>query len=265
VGALVSLAATAANKPQAASNSFAALTLFFVVQFTVPLQPLSSPTTCTVTLLPKASDVVVKNSIANRRMLEECRQVELFPCSSMGSLENDVLPDSRLMMMIAWHLPVRKKLHTTMLFALSNALAAAAPNIGVMALARFIPALMLPVFWSLASETAVQITGPERAGKAISMISFSVVTATIFGIPKGTLISDKFGWRSAFAVLSALALAKAFLLLGFLPKIHGNKERIFVWRQLGILGDPRILGHVLLSLLVFAGMFTAYTYLTDML
>jgi MFS transporter, DHA1 family, inner membrane transport protein len=152
-----------------------------------------------------------------------------------------------------------------LLFSLSNALAAAAPNIGVMALARFIPALMLPVFWSLASETAVQITGPERAGKAISMISFGVVTATIFGIPTGTLISDKFGWRSAFAVLSALALAKAFLLLAFLPKIHGNKERISVWRQLGILGDPRILGHVLLSLLVFAGMFTAYTYLTDML
>ena len=113
MAALVSLAATP-NKAQAASKSFAALTLFFVVQFTVPLQPLSSHPTWTITFLPKASDVVEKHSIANRRMLEERRQVELFPCSSMGSLENDVLPDSRLMMMIAWQLPVRKKLHTTM-------------------------------------------------------------------------------------------------------------------------------------------------------
>jgi hypothetical protein len=85
VAALVSVAATAANKPQAASNSFAALTLFFVVQFTVPLQPLSSYTTWTVTLLAKAAGMVEKNSIASRRMLEERRQVELFPCSSMAS------------------------------------------------------------------------------------------------------------------------------------------------------------------------------------
>ncbi len=75
----------------------------------------------------------------------------------------------------------------------------------MMALARFIPALMLPVFWSLASDTAVQITGPENAGKAISIVSFGVVAATIFGIPIGTLISDRFGWRSAFAVLAVLA------------------------------------------------------------
>jgi DHA1 family inner membrane transport protein len=71
-----------------------------------------------------------------------------------------------------------------------------------MTLARFIPALILPVFWSLASDTAVQITGPENAGKAISMVSFGIVGATIFGIPIGTSISDRFSWRSAFAVLA---------------------------------------------------------------
>ncbi|RYD46607.1 MAG: MFS transporter, partial [Verrucomicrobiaceae bacterium] len=63
----------------------------------------------------------------------------------------------------------RKRLFvsTLLLFALSNIIAAVAPNFGIMAFARFIPAVMLPVFWALASETAVAITGPERAGKAI--------------------------------------------------------------------------------------------------
>ena len=46
------------------------------------------------------------------------------------------------------------------LFGLSNALAMAAPNIWVMAVARF--ALALPVFWSLASATAVELVGPAR-------------------------------------------------------------------------------------------------------
>ena len=154
---------------------------------------------------------------------------------------------------------------TLLLFALSNVLAALSPNIAVMAVARFIPALMLPVFWSLASETGMLIMGPAQAGKAVSMVGTGVVAATIFGIPIGTLISDRFGWRTAFAVVAVLALAKAALLFVFLPTIRGNRERVPVWRQMGILREARMLGHVLLSLLVFAGLFTAYTYLADIL
>lgn len=154
---------------------------------------------------------------------------------------------------------------TLLLFALSNLLAAVSPNIAVMAVARFIPALMLPVFWSLASETGMRILGPGQAGKAVSMVGFGVVAATIFGIPIGTLISDRFGWRAAFATIAVLALAKAVLLLVFLPTIRVPQERVSVWRQMGILREPRMLGHVGLSLLVFAGMFTAYTYLADIL
>ena len=151
------------------------------------------------------------------------------------------------------------------LFAFSNVLAALAPNIGVMALARFVPALGLPVFWALASETGVRIMGPEQAGKAVSLVGTGVVIATIFGIPIGTLISDRFGWRTAFWVIAALAVAKAVLLFFFMPRIRADQERVSVGRQLLILRQPRMLGHAGLSLLVFAGMFTAYTYLADIL
>lgn len=154
---------------------------------------------------------------------------------------------------------------TLLLFALSNALAAVSPNIVVMAIARFIPALMLPVFWGLASETSMGIMGAEHAGKAVSMVNLGIVAATIFGIPIGTLISDRFGWRTAFAVIAVLALIKAVLLIVFLPAIRGNRERVPVWRQMSILREFKVSGHGLLSLLVYAGMFTAYTYLADIL
>ncbi len=160
----------------------------------------------------------------------------------------------------------RKRLFvfTLLVFAASNLLAALAPDFGTMAVARFLPALMLPVFWSLASETAVEITGPERAGKAISMVSFGIVAATIFGIPIGTLISDAFGWRTAFASLAVLALAKAALLHFSLPEIRG-RETPPVLAQMGILKDGFVAGNVALSLLVFAGMFASYTCLADIL
>jgi len=161
----------------------------------------------------------------------------------------------------------RKRLFigTLILFGLSNTLAALAPNYAIMAVARFLPALALPVFWSLASATAIELAGPAHAGRAISMVGFGIVAATVFGIPIGVLISDAFGWRSAFIVLAIVSFAKAAMLYVFFPEPAKRTERLALRTQVGILRDPHVIGHVLLSLLLFTGMFTAYTYLADML
>src|SRR5471030_267488 len=151
------------------------------------------------------------------------------------------------------------------MFGLSNAVAAMASNIWIMGVARLIPALGLPVFWALTSETAVDIVGPALAGRAIEKISFGIVCATVFGIPVGTLISDAFGWRTAFVVLSVVAFAKALLLWLYLPVTPLHREQVSLLRQFRILRNPLMIGHVLLSVLVFSGMFTAYTYLADIL
>ncbi|MDF5773720.1 MFS transporter [Pseudomonas syringae] len=161
----------------------------------------------------------------------------------------------------------RKRLFVSILvlFGFANVLAALAPNIAVMGIARLIPALGLPVFWALASETAVDIVGPQFAGRAIARIGFGIVCATVFGIPIGTLISDAFGWRTAFLVLAVLAFAKALLLTVYLPKTAARQNPVSILKQFGILRSRMMQGHVLLSVLVFSGMFTAYTYLADML
>lgn len=151
------------------------------------------------------------------------------------------------------------------LFGVSNTVAALAPNISVMALARFVPALALPVFWSLASATAIELAGPARAGRAISMVGFGIVAATVLGIPIGVLISDAFGWRIAFGVLAVVAFIKALMLWVFFPQPPRQTEPVRLRNQIGILRDSRVVGHVLLSLLIFTGMFTGYTYLADML
>ncbi|QVK34503.1 MFS transporter [Pseudomonas syringae] len=161
----------------------------------------------------------------------------------------------------------RKRLFVSILvlFGFANVLAALAPNIAVTGIARLIPALGLPVFWALASETAVDIVGPQFAGRAIARIGFGIVCATVFGIPIGTLISDAFGWRTAFLVLAVLAFAKALLLTVYLPKTPAKQNPVSILKQFGILRSRMMQGHVLLSVLVFSGMFTAYTYLADML
>ncbi|WP_017904475.1 MFS transporter [Pseudomonas asplenii] len=161
----------------------------------------------------------------------------------------------------------RRRLFISILviFGLANTVAALAPNIWVMAVARLLPALGLPVFWALASETAVDIVGPDHAGRAIEKIGFGIVCATVFGIPVGTLIGDAWGWRMAFTILAVVALVKALLLWRYLPATRLHLNHVSLRSQFGILRSPLMLGHVLLSILIFSGMFTAYTYLADIL
>ncbi|MNM41731.1 Inner membrane transport protein YdhP [compost metagenome] len=160
----------------------------------------------------------------------------------------------------------RKRLFIAILlvFAASNGLAAVAPNIWVLAIARFIPALALPVFWGTASETAGQIVGAQRAGRAVSQVYLGISAALLFGIPLGTLASDAIGWRGTFWILAALSLVMALALAVFMPHV-AMPRRLRLAEQASILGNRYLVGNVVLSVVVFTAMFTAYTYLADML
>jgi predicted MFS family arabinose efflux permease len=160
----------------------------------------------------------------------------------------------------------RKRLFVAilLLFAASNALAAIAPNVWVLAIARFVPALALPVFWGTASETAGQLAGPARAGRAVSTVYLGISAAMLFGIPLGTLAADAVGWRGAFSALAALSLLIAVMMHRCMPTLR-TSQRLRLAEQARILRDRFFVANVALSVLVFTAMFTAYTYLAGTL
>ena len=160
----------------------------------------------------------------------------------------------------------RKKLFIAILvlFAGANALAAVASNIWVLAVARLLPALALPVFWGTASETAGQIAGPEKSGRAVAQVYLGISAAMLFGIPLGTLASDALGWRGAFALLAVLSLVIAVLIFVSMPTVRASQP-VPMKAQAAILKSPFFLANVALSILVFTAMFTGYTYLAEML
>ncbi|MGM3275957.1 MFS transporter [Ralstonia sp. 24A2] len=160
----------------------------------------------------------------------------------------------------------RKRLFVAILliFAASNALAAVAPNVWVLAVARFIAALVLPVFWGTASETAGQLVGPMHAGRAVSQVYLGISAALLFGVPLGTLASDAIGWRGTFWILAALSMAMALALVALMPTV-ARPQRMRLAEQSRILKNPYFVANVLLSVAVFTAMFTAYTYLADTL
>lgn len=160
----------------------------------------------------------------------------------------------------------RKKLFIAImaLFAAANALAAVAPNIWVLAIARLLPALALPVFWGTASDTAAQIAGPGNSGRAVSTVYLGISAAMLFGIPLGTLTADAIGWRGAFALLAALSTIIAMLMYASMPAVK-SAEAVPLRAQVAVLKRPYFLANVALSVLVFTAMFTGYTYLAELL
>lgn len=160
----------------------------------------------------------------------------------------------------------RKKLFVALLFlfAFSNALVAIAPNVWIVASGRFLPALALPVFWGTSSETAAQLAGPERSGKAVSNVYMGIAAAMVFGIPVGTLVGNTVGWRGTFWILAALSLVMGVLLALVMPTLQ-KPPRLELRHQMRILKSPVFVGNLVLSVVVFTAMFTAYTYLADML
>ncbi|MDP9520499.1 MFS transporter [Pseudomonas putida] len=160
----------------------------------------------------------------------------------------------------------RKRLFITILlvFAAANALAAASTSFWVLAIARVVPALALPVFWGTASETAGQLAGPDKAGQAISKVYLGISAAMLLGIPLGTVASNAVGWRGAFWVLAALSLLMALAMWVWMPQV-ARAAKVDFMQQARIFKERYFLANVLLSVVVFTAMFTGYSYLAELL
>ncbi|MFJ4347625.1 MFS transporter [Pseudomonas sp. NPDC089401] len=161
----------------------------------------------------------------------------------------------------------RRKLFVSILliFSVSNGLSAIADDFWTMALSRLLAAVALPVFWGTASETAGQLAGKGNEGKAVAQVYMGITAAFVFGIPLGTLAASTVGWRGTFWLLAGLCAVIGTLAWRYLPTLPEAPKRQDGVRQTVILKDPAFILHVVLSVIVFTAMFTAYTYLADML
>ncbi|MDF3942518.1 MFS transporter, partial [Achromobacter denitrificans] len=220
-------------------------------------------------ILAAAAFAIVSTEFLIVGLLPELARDLSIPVSAAGQLVTlfafTVMLSGPLLTAALSHVE-RKRLFVAILlvFAAANALAAAAPNIWVLALARLVPALALPVFWGTASEAAAQLAGPRHAGRAVARVYLGISGAMLFGIPLGTLAAASLGWRGSFWGLAALCLALAGLMLAFMPALP-RPPRTSMRAQARILRDPRLQAHIALSVMVFTAMFASYTYLADVL
>ena len=132
----------------------------------------------------------------------------------------------------------------------ANALAAL-PNL-VLALARFIPALALPVFWGTASEAAARMAAARARPCRASTWHLRRPAVRHPDRHAGG------GHRLARQLLglAALSLLLAALMARHMPALS-QSARTPLRDQARILKDPLLLAHIGLSVAVFTAMFTA--------
>ena len=145
-------------------------------------------------------------------------------------------------------------------FAVANLLAALAPGYFGLLGARLLLALSAGSFMPAASGYAATLGGPERRGRALSIVTNGLTLAIIAGVPLGVLVGDRFGWRAPFVGVAGLAALSLLGILARLPRQAPGATASLVERvALAKRGD--MLAVLATSVLTVAATFTVYTYI----
>ncbi len=152
-------------------------------------------------------------------------------------------------------------------FAVANLLCALAPSFAFLIGARILAGLCAALYTPSAYALAVTLAAPERRGRALSAVVLGISTATIFGVPLGTLVGHAFGWHSTFiliAVLSAIAMV-ALRLARMKSPAASIGTAVGVAARLAPLARPAILLALAPNLMWGIGTMLVYTYVAPIL
>jgi len=150
-----------------------------------------------------------------------------------------------------------------LIYAVANAVIAAAPVYGAVLGARLVQGALLPAFVSI-GVAAVAGRAGARSGRAVANVNVGVIAVSVFAVPAGVLIADVAGWPTSFLVLASLAAAAALMVRAGFPARVCASPAAFA-PQLMLLREPRLIAHLALTALLFVAMFAAYTYFAALL
>ncbi|MBN5381339.1 MFS transporter [Serratia marcescens] len=146
-----------------------------------------------------------------------------------------------------------------LLLIAANLLAAAATSMALLFAARILLGFCIGGIWAIAGGLAERLVPPTSVGLALSVIFGGVAAASVFGVPLGVFLGETLGWRMAF--LAALTLLLLLCVLPPLPVTQAISWRSFTAQR----ANRRLLTGLLLTFLLVAGHFMAYTFVRPLL
>lgn len=148
-----------------------------------------------------------------------------------------------------------------LLVGLGSLACALSPTIGGMEAARVLTALGAGLYTPATSAVAVSLVPPERRGWALSQVFIGFTAAQGIGNPIGAWLGYSFGWRSAFLVVGALALAMTVVVWRCVPAATAFRPTSLA--ELGrVLRTPHLLVALLFTVSFVGATYTTLTFLT---
>lgn len=125
------------------------------------------------------------------------------------------------------HLTRRFDRHTLvvsvlLIMTVATALAAIAPNYGVLVVARVLGGGAHGLFWAVVGAYSAYLVPKEQIGRAVSISLGGGSLAFVLGVPLGTALGQAVGWRVAFGILAGLTLIGTFFVYKFLPRVKAG-------------------------------------------
>jgi len=159
---------------------------------------------------------------------------------------------------------------TVGVFVVAQVLAAFAPSLAVLALARVFSAVAHGVFWSIVAPIAVRLAPPTMAGRATAVVFAGSSLAMVLGAPITTAIGQAAGWRTAVVCVSGVAAVGLVCILRVVPVIPVQPRDLGVTLlgQLAAAGrqirSRDTLPACVITLTAVVGHFAVYTYIAPL-
>lgn len=150
------------------------------------------------------------------------------------------------------------------LFVLGNALFALAPNVQFGVLFRFIAGLPHGAFFGAGAIVAAGLVDESRRARAISRMFVGLTLANVVGVPLGTMLGQRVGWRATFvvvALIGVLALIAIQLLVPDVPQPKGAGLR----SELSAFRRPQVWLALAIVTFGLGGTFATMSYIAPML
>lgn len=155
------------------------------------------------------------------------------------------------------------------LFLAVNAVSMLAPGVAVLYLSRVGAALVCGTLTAVAMLFAGKMAPEGQRARAIAAVYAGFSVASVVGVPIGTALCQRLGWRAVFAAILAMGAALMPVLSRLLPHDGAQAEQAETaggfLSQFAVLRDSRCCHCVLMVLFSASATYTVYTYLTPLL
>ena len=150
------------------------------------------------------------------------------------------------------------------IFVLGNIISIFTTNFAIAIIARVIPAIFHPIYFSAAFTMAANSVSKEDAPKAVSKVFIGVSAGMVLGVPIASFLASTVSFQLSmtfFAVINAIVFIATWTFVPSMPVT----ERLSYGAQLSVLKKPITWLSIIAVLLLNSAVFGVYSYLAEYL